>query len=205
VASQLLGLFRKLTWNDFKQVTKSAPGPGQSANVAQTRTNVGTNNFSLPPVRGTKPLQYQLANMITVSITLDAANCWKANWLATLSQADQDRLLKHEQGHYDLVALLGRDYFLELMQLKTNTYTKMSDFQADLKILDTQYLKQIQPVQDKYDSDTTHGRVQARQDAWNGYIHSAFTLVRIPAATDAGGISLKQPILDVLSRAGMSP
>jgi hypothetical protein len=205
VASQLQGLFRTLTWSDFKQVTKPAPGPGQSANVAQTRANVGTNNFSLPPLRGTHPQQYQLADMITVSITLDAAHCWKADWLTTLPQADQDRLLKHEQGHYDLVALLGRDYFLELMQLKANTYTKMSDFQADLKVLDTRYLKQIQPVQDKYDGDTTHGRVQARQDAWNGFIQNAFTLVRIPAATDAAGIPLKQPILDVLSNAGMAP
>lgn len=205
MASQLQGLFRTLTWNDFKQVTKPAPGPGQSASAAQTRTNVGTNNFSLPPIRGTQPQQYQLANMITVSITLDAANCWKANWLATLTQAEQDRLLKHEQGHYDLVALLGRDYFLELMQLKANTYTKMSDFEADRKALDAQFLKQIQPIQDKYDSDTTHGRVQARQDAWNGFIQSAFTMVRIPAVTDAGGIPLKQPILDVLSNVGMAP
>ena len=205
MASQLLGLFRTLTWNDFKQVTKPVPGPGQSANVAQTRTNVGTNHFSLPAVRGTRPRQYQLADMITVTIRLDAANCWKANWLTTLPQSDQDRLLKHEQGHYDLVALLGRDYFLELMQLKTNTYTKVSDFQADLKVLDDQFLKQIQPVQDKYDGDTTHGRVQARQDAWNGYIKSAFTSLRIPAARDAGGIPLKQPILDILSNAGLAP
>jgi hypothetical protein len=203
MASQLVGLNRALTWHDFRQVTRTAPAPGQIANAAQTQTNVSSGNLSLPPMRGTRPQQYQLADTISVTIKFDAAQSWKASWIATLPQTDQDRILKHEQGHYDLVALLGRDFFIELMQLKTKTYSNLSGFRTDFGGLDTRYLKRIQPIQTKYDSETNHGRIQIRQDNWNAFINSAFTAPRVPPVVGPDGVPLKQPILDVLANAGI--
>lgn len=203
--SQLNGLLKTLTWNDFKTVTKTAPGPGESGTAASTRTTVNGGAWSLMPLANKRPAQYQLVDNLTVTISFDADNSWKASWVGTQPQAEQDRILKHEQGHFDLVALLGRDYFLGLMQLKAKVYSKQADFQLDMNALNAQFLQKIQPIQSKYDAETNHGMIQAKQDLWNGFINSAFTEPRVPPAAAADGIPLKRPILEVLSTANVSP
>jgi hypothetical protein len=134
-----------------------------------------------------------------VTISFDADNSWKASWVGSQPAVEQNRILKHEQGHFDLVALLGRDYFLGLMQLKAKIYSRQADFQNDFNALNAQFLQKIQPIQTKYDAETNHGMIQAKQDLWNGFITSAFTEPRVPPASAADGIPLKRPILEVLS------
>ncbi len=38
--SQLIGLMRRLTWSDSREVQKPAPGPGEFVTAAETKTDV---------------------------------------------------------------------------------------------------------------------------------------------------------------------
>jgi Bacterial protein of unknown function (DUF922) len=230
VASQLIGLNRALTWRDFRSVHRPAPRPGQSGTAALTDTFVGTSRFSVAASGGTP--RFHLADSVTVTITFRAGHSWKADWVATLSQGEQDKLLKHEQGHYDLVALVGRDFFVELAALTTSFHERAHDVLTEVRRVSSRFLSKLQPLQDRYDRDTNHGQIQAQQDNWNRYISTAFTAPRfrprigfapeIPGPPPAFGLHrarfdfpeseptgpdgtvLKKPILDVLREAGIA-
>jgi uncharacterized protein DUF922 len=201
--SQLTGLMRQLSWTDFRVVARPAPPPGQSADAAETDASVTTSNINLHTVAGSRPPVFQLTDNITVSITFNAHLSWRANWVQTMSQADQDRLLRHEQGHYNIAALIGRDFFLELMRLKSRTYANRTAFQSDIHALQSNFLSKMQPAHDRYDTATKHGAVQVQQDSWNNFFNVAFTQQRTPPTTAADGTPLKRPLLDVLRDAGI--
>jgi hypothetical protein len=147
---------------------------------------------------------FQLSDNITVTITFIAGQSWRANWVKNMSMEDQNRLLKHEQGHYNLGALIGRDFFLELMQLKLLTFSGLAEFQREQMRLKSALIDKIRPIQVKYDSDTIHGTVQAQQNKWDNLINTAFTVPRNPPATAADGVPLKRPLLDVLREANVN-
>ncbi len=123
-----------------------------------------------------------------------------------MSQQEKDRLLNHEQGHYNLVALLARDMFLELMQVKavrTSTPEAAAKLCTDIQ---TRYMNITQPLQDLYDSktETDHGRTAAKQTKWDGFINTAFTQARVPQISAPDGKLYKEEILSVLRNNGIS-
>jgi len=196
---------RRLTWSDFREVQKPAPGPGEFVTAAETKTDVPPVSFNLRPVPGSTPARFRLEDTITVRIVFDAARCWRADWVKTRPQADQDRLLQHEQGHYNISALIGRDFFVGLMQLKANKYAALPAFRRGLGDLEANTLAKTQAVQDKYDADTKSGSDWPAQNRWNAVINTAFTSPRTPPVTAADGGSLKVTLLDALRGAGIAP
>jgi hypothetical protein len=62
-----------------------------------------------------------------VKVTLDRANMW------SVKSARSDALLLHEQGHYDLVALVGRDLYEELLGWNSGKRLKRFRREDDLK------------------------------------------------------------------------
>jgi hypothetical protein len=172
--------------------------------AAHTETTILPTSVQLVPIPGSQPQRFQLADSVTVTITLDPSKTVVASWVASMPQSQQDQLLRHEQGHYDLTALLGRDFFLEVMSLKAKTYAGLPDFTLDRNALGTRFLGKVQALQSKYDGDTANGTNLVKQSTWNGFIQTAFTVPRFPRVQAANGIPLKQPILEVLQTAGIS-
>ena len=169
----------------------------------RTRAVTNASHISLVPVPGSRPPLLQIADFIIVDITFDARTSWQASWVQTMPQADKARLLRHEQGHYTIAALIARDFFLALMQLKGRSYANQAALRTDINALNASHLAKIQPAQDRYDADTVHGSVQTQQDRWNNFFSTAFTRQRTPPATAADGVPLKLPLLEVLSAAGI--
>lgn len=201
MGSTLTGRDKKLTWADFgKPVPKNPPGAGQTAIAAHTEVKTPiTYGWS----GGGK--SFNLADNVTVAIQLDKSKTWVASWVFSQGQQFQDDLLKHEQGHYDIAALLARDMFIEIMQLKGQTFSSKADL--DKAVTAVVNAHRSQKVHDKYDlaSETNHGLNANQQKAWDGYFQKAKTTQRTPAVQAPDGAFYKVPLLDVLAAAGKKP
>src|ERR1041385_7492150 len=111
--SKLVGLFKTLTWNDFQ----GPPDPKKPSLDAFTSAG-----FVLPVINpvlipGTTNLHFD--DNVVITVSMNSGKSWKRqsniNAKGTTYATD---LLKHEQGHYDINALIARDLFIEIMQLK---------------------------------------------------------------------------------------
>jgi hypothetical protein len=200
VPSKLVGLFKTLAWTDF-----TGPADTASPNLAFTSAT-----FSLPPVTAVKDAasgQFVVDDNITITITFDGARSWKkmdainAKKLRTPAE-----ILKHEQGHYDIVALLARDLFIDLMQLKAKKYGSQAALNLDVAPILKKYNGTAQKVINKYDSksESDHGESGAGQNKWNGFISSSFNTPRTPAQSAPDGTAYKLPLLDVLKSNGIA-
>jgi hypothetical protein len=211
MASRLENLFKTLTWNNFPHKSLTPP-PGKRIHVALTSVSI---NPSLPsliiiPVPGSRPAVYQLSDNVVIKVEFDRNGSWVSDWVFTQPQAFQDQLLNHEQGHYNLTALVARDLFVDLMLLKLQTFRSSSDGINAIRplIAPLQTRPHIsQRISDLYDSvhQTENGYKDAVQKRWDGYIRSAFTTPRPGGTTAPGGVAHKVRILDVLHNAGLRP
>lgn len=203
--SQLSNLIKQLRWADFgPPANKPAPGPGQTATAALTQTDytISTNAEYIPR---TNPHRYRLKDDVRITIRFRRPPSWVANWVFQRTSQEQSNLLHHEQGHYDLVALLVRDMFIDIMQLKQTTYTTAQAVIAAINQIQQRYSPKMKPVQDRYDTDTNHGNVSTQQTRWDGFIQSAFTQARNPPISAPDGTAYKVPLLTVLQQAGITP
>ena len=199
MSSKLTGLFRKLTWSDFQ-----SPQPASNPNnmKAEAHPEFSPSGAATKSVGKGATQTWQLDDTITVAITFDSAKSWVLSSVASMSQQDKDKLLNHEQGHYNLVALLARDMFIELMKLKETRISSSAVVAQEVQAIHTRYKNIAQPLQDIYDSktQTDHGRDAAKQTLWDGYINTAFTQVRVPTGSAPDGTTYKEEILSVLRK-----
>ena len=194
--SQLLGRVRSVQWTDFL-----APPPPNSQAHAHIETEL---SLAYGYVSGTSGVQ--LNDNVTVTIRLHRNRSWAKKQIINSwpTQARQD-LLRHEQGHYDITALMGRDLFIDVMALKLQSFSNLSALQTAVQTLSQRYA--AQPVHIKYDhvQGTDHGRNAQQQTAWDGYFRSAFTTPRTPAVRAPDGAVYKVRLVDVLRAAGKLP
>lgn len=199
MSSKLTGLFRKLTWADFK-------GPQPASNPenmwAEAHPGFSPSGASTKSVGNGATQTWQLNDTITVAVTFDSAQSWVLSSVAAMSQQEKDRLLNHEQGHYNLAALLARDMFLEFMQLKAARLSSSGVVAQEVQAIQRRYDQIAQPLQDLYDSktQTDHGKDTAKQKLWDGHMNTAFTQARVPNITAPDGTLYKEEILSVLRK-----
>jgi hypothetical protein len=201
-----------MAWYDYKKINLTPPS-GSTIHVAQTAVTIQPSlpNPTIVPVGASKPQVFDLVDNVVIKIVFDPGNSWVADWVFTQSSTYQTELLNHEQGHYNLVALLARDLFVDLMLLKGRKFSSSADGIAAVKALIAPFQTQpkhiSQKVSDVYDStgQTANGTKKAEQTAWDGYISKAFNTARTPASSSPDGKPHKVRILDVLKGAGINP
>jgi hypothetical protein len=188
--SKLVGLVKSLAWTDFQ----GQPDPAKPKIDAFTSAT-----FVLPTVM---PQQsggtWQYGDNVTVTITMNNQRSWRRQQGSQGVPYWTD-LLKHEQGHYDIVALIARDLFIDVMQLKGNTYATNADALNDLRPIINLYSGKQDKISKIYDStqQTNHGA--------NAMIRRAFTEPRNPAMSAPDGTPYKVKFLDVLGQNGINP
>jgi len=205
--SKLENLKRTLTWADFNPKQANPPGPGQFAVAAFTDSAYNAFSWSLAAVPNSKPTAYVLADNITITIVFKPSS-WVASWVSGRSAQEKKDLLNHEQGHYNITALMARDLFVDLMLLKSTQFTDQQKAKTEIETITKRYSTSvIQKIHDKYDSDseTKHGFNKPAQQRWDNYINQAFTTARTPASSSPDGIAHKVTLLDVLKTAGKGP
>jgi hypothetical protein len=191
--SRLNGLMKTLSWGDFQ----GNPDPQKPNLQAFTSASFALPVLSPTPIPGTKTLHFE--DNVVITITLNPQKSWK--------RQPPNSLLKHEQGHYDIVALIARDLFIDIMQLKPNTYPNHGAALADLRPILTKYGGTAEKLSVIYDStqQTNHGNNPAAQAKWDAMIQRSFTETRSSQQTAPDGTPYKIPFLDVLSQNGITP
>jgi hypothetical protein len=188
MTSTLSGVPRILKWSDFRAVTTAPAGVSFGAETVPTHNVSGLHPVK---VQASRSDLFLLPNSITVSVTL-AATSWR------LSSVDNDKwLLRHEQGHYDVYALMIRDWFTDVVAMIPQPWV-MNDLNEQLRNLKETYLDRIASIQKSYDDDTEHDRNGEDQWVWWSVIRRAMELHRMPLTPGPDGRLLKLRLLDAL-------
>jgi hypothetical protein len=116
---------------------------------------------------------------VQVKVILNRANMWAVKASRTAA------LLKHEQGHYDIVALVARDLYNELTNWDSTTPPKRFRKETDLKSAVDGQSRKARALAARlagtsssvglYDSQTKHMQDTKAQDEWNKTLESART------------------------------
>lgn len=195
MSSTLTGLFRVLNWPDFKGAV-----PGSTHMEALTDSGFTPSGLRTEPVGSGSSRAWRLADSVTVDITFNETASW------VKPSAKTAALLDHERGHYKISALLARDMFIELMQLKNVRLPTSNDVSRQASAIFQRYRDVAQKVQNVYDSaaQTNHHRNTVKQNEWNGFFDTAFTTARVPAVHAPDGKLYKVELLDVLANNNIS-
>ncbi len=200
--SQLIGLLKQLAWSDFPTKQGQPPAPGKTMTAAFTSASVAPFSFAVDPVAGTKPQQFQLRDALTINIVFDASASFVMSWVANLSQAEQDRLLNHEQGHYKITALVARDFFVDVMQLKGRTFTKSQAVSDEINKLKSTSLGKLKALNTLYDKDTQNSNNASGQSDWDGFFKTALTTARSGGGQSPTGVPFRVRLIDTIKAAG---
>jgi hypothetical protein len=155
-----------LTWGDFQgAVPKSLP-PGEGA-YTEARFNL---NFGYDYDTASKTTGYRITDVL-VQVTLDRAVMW------AVKSAQTAELLKHEQGHYDIVALVARDLYRELTGWNSAKPPKRFRKDTDLTSAANRLRRNAESLVRRlggagqqvgvYDNETNHGLDTKAQEKWD--------------------------------------
>ena len=78
-------------------------------------------------------------------------------------EGHNDPTLAHEQRHFDITAIVARQFADEI---KTRKFT-VENFQKEMKILHKKYIDKLAKMQAEYDKETDHGIKTEIQAAWD--------------------------------------
>lgn len=135
---------QKLVWSDFKG---KAPHP--SSYSAQSNCI-----YALTTQQDFSSDTMLLTSVLTPCFTR------KASWVE--SGAEQERLLEHEQLHFDLCELYARKFRKRL----TQTPLSILDFDREIQALFGQLWNEYRSAQELYDEQTKHGTLYDLQMRW---------------------------------------
>ena len=168
---------KTIAWTDFTEKTVS-PTKGRSA-FTQAKWPF---SFDIDK----NPDGKYIAKNVKVTVGMDTANSW------VMKSDKSDDLLNHEQGHYNITALGGRDFLNGVLALEADTAKELTKAITDLHD-STQ--SEINSVNSMYDDDpncgTDHGSKADKQAQWDLRIKNAMndpkgtldSLASCPAAT----------------------
>ena len=149
---------KTLSWSDFNQ----QPGqPGGANEFAQIHPDMAPSNFVLARVKNAITV-----TDVTIDLSLIADDCW-----VVASRMNND-LLKHEQGHYDILAISARELYNALVGLSATTTDAL---QRKATKLQEKFAQQATQVDARYDSEnqTNHGINATIQQTWDQRIAAA--------------------------------
>lgn len=107
---------------------------------------------------------YQHGKTTKVVVSINAYMDPNKSWMKRKGRSD--RVLNHEQKHFDLTALAACD-----LKKRIDATNFKEDWKATLhQIYYEEIESKLQRLQNKYDEDTTHGTVEEVQTVYNQFI-----------------------------------
>lgn len=147
---------RTLSWSDFNQQLGQ---PGGVTEFAQIHPDIAPGEFVLGRVRNAITI-----TDVTIDLNLIAEDCW------VVASRMTDDLLKHEQGHYDILAIGAREFYNTLVGLSSSTTNAL---QRRVDQLKERFAQQATRVDARYDTKTNHGINTSVQQTWDQKIAAA--------------------------------
>lgn len=130
-----------------------APEKKEVPEMAETASGIGLSYT-------TKTENGQIVVNVTVVSYFDRSLSWFKQ------VAKNSRVLEHEQTHFDITAAIACDL---VTALRGATYTR-SNYMALIKELQDASTKARSEEQDRYDTETNHGIIRDKQDAWDARV-----------------------------------
>jgi Bacterial protein of unknown function (DUF922) len=172
--SFLEGHEEKLIWADFQA---NAPG-GSTSEAAFASARFDLNfDYDWDDAQGSAH-GYRVGH-VQVTVEIERSLMW------SVKKDRSDAVLQHEQGHYDIVALLGRDLYNELGAWDSGTKPKRFRKETDLKDEVNRTLRRYKKLAVEfagsssavgtYDKKTKHGVDAKAQEKWTAGLATART------------------------------
>ncbi len=143
-----------LHWSQFRAVSAAPDGSKEDAQTATTQPNI-------PKVKVRQEGEAFHLGEFTLHLALDQNETW------VVKGKTSDRLLKHEQRHWDIAGLIAYEMSRRLKSVSAadqSSLTKAVDsVQQELQI-------KAQALQDWYDDESKHGLDPAGQQTWDDRI-----------------------------------
>ncbi len=153
----LTGWPRQITWDGFPAVSSRPAGVDEDAQIHAEVVN--PENVSATREDG----RWRLS-AFTVRIRIIRDDSWVVTSQKTAN------LLAHEQGHFDITGLMGRDCAADLAALRARS---ADELQGEVNRILAHYRQWAQRLNDQYDDETNHSRNREAQQRWEGRIRAA--------------------------------
>jgi hypothetical protein len=200
--SMLDGVERRMKWSDFRVVT-TAPADAPAGAAAHTTANftlTGNNVINAAPLSA--PPMFTIGDTLVMRV-FPTSDCWRLSSVSQWPGEKQLWLIAHEQGHYDITALLARDFF---NRLRTLIGVQFSDRGALQRVVNdharatTDRLRELEKL---YEDDTKNSEDRSEQWAWHCAIERAGQLHRTPLELGPDARYLKLELAKSLKDAGL--
>jgi hypothetical protein len=201
--SMLTGVDRKLRWQDFKSVVTPPAGVPDGA-VAETLPNHSAAGGApqKTTIAGGQPI-FQIPDTLVINVFL-RNDSWRLSSVSAWPGAEQVWLIKHEQGHYDIYALMVRDFFQRVRGMIGQPFSDARALHAQLARHRAATIDRIAALQANYDADTANSRNGSEQWNWWSAIERASQLHRTPFVVGPDGRYLRIELADALKTAGLA-
>jgi hypothetical protein len=174
----LLGWPKTIKWSDFGSPRGAVPS---SYGGSHTDCHIGISiDYSWQGTQRVTPGgDYRLRN-VKVVVTIDSSETWVLTGVPTAS--NQARVLKHEQGHFNIAGITARDVDRALAALRDSDSDALETSARDVA---DGIIASGQAEEDTYDDDpanggTDHGNDVTQQATWNSKIAAANSLSSLP-------------------------
>jgi predicted secreted Zn-dependent protease len=147
------GLNYKLSWDkDFPEENKLEMRPTGKKYDSETHPNW---KFKYKLDSNQRRV---FAKDIDITVSLDK----KDNWVVRAKMLDE--LLRHEQGHYDITALLARDFDVSIKKISASS---VDEIRKKVGNLEQEFKRKFNDIQiSRYDKQTKHGADRSVQEMW---------------------------------------
>jgi len=153
----LSGWPRSLMWDEFRELPSRPVGEDEDAQIhseVEPPSQVGI----------TKQGGVLQVSSLRVVIRTVAEDTWVIKGTKT------PELLSHEQGHFDLTGLLGRDSAREILAMRANS---REELQSKVNDILRKYRNQATTWTESYDSENNHSQNRDAQKRWDDQIQKA--------------------------------
>ena len=132
---------RKLTWEDFRGRPDSG-NPNSAMTDSGFGFSTGNNNGDSIP--------------LTIEMVFDKNKSW------VKKKAETEKLLAHEQCHFDITELFTRKFKKQIVEAKF----KRKTFAKQIHDLYEKTNKEWHSYQNDYDKETNHSKIEDKQQEW---------------------------------------
>ncbi len=154
----------KVNWSQFKKVAKAPRGATTDAHVEAEYRNPPGKQFQV--AQEGKLFKLTNGNLV---LKIIPAETW------VIKGKQNEELLAHEQGHWDILGLIAREYHKEIKKLRGTSVAQVRSRFRKLEARMAEKRDKLNNGATGYDPETDHGRKKAQQKKWKTLIGSCIT------------------------------
>jgi hypothetical protein len=149
----------KVSWAQFKKVDKPPGGATTNAHIEGQYSNPPGKQFQVEKVGK----HFKLTNVCLVLKLIPAES-----WVVKGKQSKV--LLNHEQGHWDILGLIAREYHGEIKKLRASSVKQLKARFKKLEVRIAEKRDNLNSGSGGYDTETDHGKKKDQQKKWDSLI-----------------------------------